>query len=192
MEAFMLHFIARKWWIILLRGLCAVLFGVLAFAWPGITLASLILVFGFYAIFDGVMAVAIGTNVGGKVWWQMILIGLVGIVAGIGTFFWPALTALALLALIAAWSIIRGIVEIMAAIRLRALIANEWMLILGGACSILFGVLVAIRPGAGALAVLWMIGIYAIIYGVFAIALSFRLRSLKTPSRHESGNAAMA
>jgi len=188
----MLYSIARKWWIIFLRGLCAVLFGVLAFAWPGITLASLIFVFGFYAIFDGVMAVAIGANAGGKVWWQMVLIGLLSIGVGIGAFVWPALTALTLLALIAGWSIVRGIVEIMAAIRLRALIENEWMLILGGACSILFGVLVAIRPGAGALAVLWIIGIYAIIYGIFAIALSFRLRSLKTLAPREGGNTAMA
>jgi len=188
----MLHAIARNWWIVFLRGLCALVFGVLAFAWPGITLASLILVFGFYAILDGVTALAVGMIAGGKAWWQMILIGLVSIVAGIGTFAWPALTALALLALIAGWSIIRGVVEIMAAIRLRALVENEWMLILGGLCSILFGVLVAVRPRAGALAVLWIIGTFAIIYGVLAIALSLKLRSLKTHAPHGGGHAAMA
>lgn len=188
----MLHSIARNWWIVCLRGMCAVLFGILAFAWPGITLASLILVFGFYAIFDGITALSIGFWAGGKLWWQMILVGVLGIGVGIGAFAWPALTALALLTLIAAWAIVRGALEIIAAIRLRALVENEWMLVLGGLCSILFGVLVAVRPGAGALAVLWIIGSYAILYGVLAIALSLRLRSLRPHAPHGGGNAAMA
>jgi len=188
----MLALIARNWWIVFLRGLFAVLFGVLAFVWPGITLAALILVFGFYAIFDGMMALGIGFMVGAKVWWPMILIGVLSLAAGIGALAWPALTALALLSLIAAWAIFRGIVEIMAAFQLRAWIENEWMLILGGLCSILFGVLVAFRPGAGALAVLWIIGAFAIVYGVLAIALSFKLRALRPHAPHGGGNAAIA
>ena len=176
----MLALIARNWWIVFLRGLFAVLFGVLAFAWPGITLASLIMVFAFYAIFDGISALAIGISAGGTAWWQMIVIGLLSIAAGIATFTWPALTALTLLMLIAAWSIVRGIVEIMAAIRLRGVIPHEWTLILGGLFSILFGIIVAVAPGAGALAVLWIIGTYAIVFGVLAISLSVKLKSLKT------------
>ncbi len=189
----MLHLIARNWWMVFLRGLCAVLFGILAFAWPGITLASLILVFGFYAIFDGITAIAVGFWAGSKNWWQMILVGVLSIAAGILTFAWPAVTALVLLTLIAVWAIVRGVVEIMAAIRLRAMVQNEWMLILGGLCSIIFGVVLAVHPGAGALAVLWIIGSYAIIFGVLAIALSLRLRSLIPPhAPHDGGTPAVA
>ena len=179
----MLTSIARNWWIVLLRGLCAVVFGILAFIWPGITLASLVIVFGIYAIADGVSAIAIGFAGGadGTPWWQMILVGVVSMIAGILTFVWPGITAVALLAMIAAWSIVRGIAEIVAAIRLRAVIENEWLLILSGACSVLFGVLLVARPGAGALAVLWIIGTYAIFFGILTIALAFKLRSLNTP-----------
>lgn len=178
----MLTSIVRNWWMILLRGLCAVVFGILAFIWPGITLASLVLVFGIYAIADGVSAIAVGFAGGaeGAPWWEMILVGVVSVVAGVLTFVWPGITAVALLAMIAAWSIVRGVLEIAAAIRLRAVIDNEWLLILSGACSILFGVLLVARPGAGALAVLWIIGSYAIFFGVLTIALAFKLRSLNT------------
>jgi uncharacterized membrane protein HdeD (DUF308 family) len=191
-ESVMLHAIARNWWMLFLRGLCAVIFGILAFAWPGITLASLILIFGVYAIIDGVTALSVGIGAGGRAWWQMIVLGLLGIGAGIVAFAWPALTALTLLSLIAAWSIIRGIVEIMAAIQLRAVVENEWMLILGGICSILFGIIVIVHPSAGALAVLWIIGAYAIVFGLLAIMLSFRLKSLNAPRAHGGGNAAVA
>ena len=190
----MLDSIARSWWIVLLRGIGAVLFGILAFAWPGVTLASLVIVFGIYAIIDGVSAIAVGFAGGavGAPWWQMVLVGIVGVVAGILTFLWPGVTAVVLLALIAAWSIVRGVVEIFAAIRLRALVENEWLLILGGACSILFGAIVIARPGAGALAVLWLIGIYAIVFGILTIALAFKLHSLKTRLLHNAAGLTAA
>jgi uncharacterized membrane protein HdeD (DUF308 family) len=184
--------ITRNWWIFLLRGISAVIFGILAFAWPGITLAALVVVFGIYAIAEGVIAMAVGFSgdtIGAR-WWQMILLGVLSVVAGILTFVWPNITAVALLALIAAWAIVRGIVEIYAAVRLHALIENDWLLFLGGICSILFGALVVWRPRAGALAVLWIIGAYAIVYGVVMIAFSFQLHSMK--GRPEPGGPGMA
>ncbi len=118
----MLASIARSWWIVLFRGICAVLFGVLAFAWPGITLASLVIVFGIYAIVDGASAIAVGFagNTIGTRWWQMVLVGTVSVIAGVLTFLWPGVTAVALLAIVAVWSIVGGVAEIFAAIRLRA------------------------------------------------------------------------
>lgn len=178
----MLASLARNWWIFLLRGLCAVVFGVMAFAWPGMTLAILVVVYGIYAIADGITALGVGIVGGldGARWWQMILVGILSIAAGIVAFVWPAITAIALLAIIATWAIIRGVVQIFAAIRLRAVIENEWLLILSGACSLIFGALMIARPQSGALAVIWVIGMYAVIIGVVEIALSLRLRSFRT------------
>jgi uncharacterized membrane protein HdeD (DUF308 family) len=177
----MLAAITQNWWVFLLRGICAVLFGILTFAMPGITLASLVIVFGIYAIIDGAGAIALGFGGGesGERWWQMIVLGILSIAAGVLTFAWPGITAIALLAFIAAWAIVRGIVEISAAIALRKVIDNEFLLVLSALCSILFGVIMIARPGAGALAVLWIIGTYAIIFGVLTISLAMRLRSLR-------------
>jgi uncharacterized membrane protein HdeD (DUF308 family) len=172
----------------LIRGICAVLVGILAFALPKITLEALVLVFGIYAIIDGVSAIAIGISGDsvGERWWGMVLVGVLSLIAGILTFAWPAITAVVLLAFIAAWAIVRGIMEIYAAIKLRALIENEWLLILGAICSILFGVIICAQPRAGALAVVWIIGIYALIFGVLTIALAFKLLSLKPHSPHDT------
>jgi uncharacterized membrane protein HdeD (DUF308 family) len=178
----MLGSIVRNWWIVLVRGIFAVSFGILAFAWPRITLASLVVLFGIYAIIDGVSSIAVGIarGAGGTPWWQMVPVGIVSVIAGVLTLLWPGVTAVVLLVVIAAWLILGGIVEIYAAIRLRALIENEWLLILSGAFSILFGTILIARPGAGALAVLLIIGSCAIVLGLLAVALAFRLRSLKT------------
>jgi uncharacterized membrane protein HdeD (DUF308 family) len=176
----MLLAIARNWWVLLLRGICAILFGLLAWTWPGLTLAVLILLYGAYAFVDGVAAIAIGAaarrHADGRVWWEMILVGILGVCAGIVAVLWPGLTAFALLMVIAAWAIVRGVFEIAAAVRLRKLIDNEWALIAGGVLSILFGVVLFLRPGPGALALIWVIGLFAVIYGVFAIALALQLR----------------
>ena len=186
----MLTAIASTWWIVLLRGVCAVLFGIIAFAWPGITLGSLVIVYGVYAIFDGFSGIVLGIagGVDGESWWQMILVGVVSVSAGVLTFLWPGITAVALLAVIAAWSILRGITEILAAIRLRDMIENEWLLIVSGACSIAFGVILVARPGAGALAVVWIIGSYAIAIGVFTTALAFKLRALDRSFQASAGD----
>jgi uncharacterized membrane protein HdeD (DUF308 family) len=168
------HVVAAHWWILLVRGLVAMLFGVLAFVWPGLTLASLVLLYGAYCLVDGVVALTGGFGGG---FWRSLLLGAVSIGAGIATFLYPGLTALILLYLIAAWAIIRGIIEIGVAIEFRKVLEGEWMLIAAGALSIAFGVLLYLYPGAGALSVVWIIGIYAFVFGALLVALSFRVKS---------------
>jgi uncharacterized membrane protein HdeD (DUF308 family) len=147
---------------------------------PGITLTALVLLYGAFALVDGVFAVAAALfgRRRGMPWWAMLVEGLFGIAIGILTFAWPGITALALLYLIAAWAVITGVFEIAAAIRLRQEIQGEWLLALSGALSVLFGVVLVLYPGAGALAVVWLIGAYAIAFGVLLLVLGFRLRSL--------------
>jgi uncharacterized membrane protein HdeD (DUF308 family) len=174
----MLTQLARNWWVLALRGAIAVLFGLAAFVWPGITLAALVLLFGAYTLVDGVFAViaALTGRSGHERWWVLLLEGLVGIAVGVLTFIWPAITEFALLYLIAAWAVVTGVIEIIAAIRLREELEGEWLLILGGIASVLLGLILLARPGAGALAVIWMIGAYAIVFGVLLVILAFRLR----------------
>ncbi len=172
--------LARNWWALALRGVFGVIFGVLAFAWPGITLAALVILYGAYAMADGIFAIAAaitGRPVGAP-WWALLLEGLLGIAVGIMTFAWPGITALVLLYLIAGWAMATGVLEIAAAIRLRREVRGEWILAVSGVLSILFGILLVINPGAGALAVVWLIGGYAVVFGSLLIALGFRLRSL--------------
>jgi uncharacterized membrane protein HdeD (DUF308 family) len=170
--------LGRAWWLVVLRGIVAIVFGLLAWAWPGATLITLTLFWGAYALVDGIAALWGGwqTKDGGKPMWQIVLIGVLGIAAGIITFVAPGITAIALLILIAVWAIANGVFQIAAAIRLRKEIANEWLMILSGALSIAFGVLMIANPGAGALAVLWLIGAFAVAYGVLLVILAFRLK----------------
>jgi uncharacterized membrane protein HdeD (DUF308 family) len=176
----MLANLSRAWYWIALRGLFAVLFGIFAFIWPGITLAVLVLMWGAYAIADGVMALiaAYTMHEEGKPMGSLIVVGILGIAAGVVAFLWPAMTALVLLLFIASWAVLMGIFEIAAAIRLRKHIENEWLLALSGVVSIVFGVLMFLQPGAGALAVVWLIGSFAIFFGILLIALGFRLKGL--------------
>jgi uncharacterized membrane protein HdeD (DUF308 family) len=170
--------LARNWWALFLRGVVAVLFGILTFIWPGLSLAVLVLLFGAYVLVDGLFAIvaAMKAPARNKRWWVLLIEGIVGVIIGVLTFFWPAMTALALLYFIALWALITGVLEIGAAIRLRKSISNEWLLVISGFLSILFGLALVIVPVAGALAVVWLIGVYAIVFGVLIIALSFRLR----------------
>jgi uncharacterized membrane protein HdeD (DUF308 family) len=173
----MLPALARNWWLILLRGICAILFGVLTFIWPGVTLLTLVLLYGAYAFVDGVLAVWAALVVGktDARWW-LLVIGLLGIAVGLVTVLMPGITALILLLFIAAWAIVIGVMQIIGAIRLRKEIDNEWMLIASGVLSVLFGVILVVQPGAGALGLLFVIGIYAVIYGVMLVSLALRLR----------------
>jgi uncharacterized membrane protein HdeD (DUF308 family) len=177
----MLQTLARNWWAIVLRGVFAVLFGLGAFFWPGITLAVLVLLYGAYLFADGIMAVlwALAGRRAGPFPWGVFLAGLVSILGGLATFFWPGLTALVLLYLIAAWAIVRGIFEIIAAFHLRRELTNEWLLALNGVLSVAFGVLLIVAPGAGALAVLWLIGTFAVVVGILMIILGFRLKGMQ-------------
>jgi uncharacterized membrane protein HdeD (DUF308 family) len=177
--------LSQNWWMMILRGVLAIMFGVAAFVWPGLTWFSLVVLFGAYVLVDGVIALVAGLqNVGDSPrWWVFLLEGIVGIAAGITAFLWPGLTAYVLLMVIASWAIITGILEIAAAIRLRREITNEWALALGGLLSIGLGVLLFMRPVLGGLALVWTIGAYALIFGVLLIALGFRLRSANVPAK---------
>jgi uncharacterized membrane protein HdeD (DUF308 family) len=171
--------LSRFWWMTLLRGVIAILFGIMLFAWPQISLASLVLVFGAFAFVDGVtnLVTALGGRKEHESWWVLLLTGLAGIGIGVLTFLNPGVTALALLFYIAIWAIAIGLLEIVAAIRLRQEIKGEFWLGLAGVASVAFGVLIAGRPGEGALAVLWLIGTYAIAYGAILVILAFQARS---------------
>jgi uncharacterized membrane protein HdeD (DUF308 family) len=173
----MVHALAKNWWLLLLRGIAAIIFGLLAFAWPGLTLLTLILFYGAFALVDGVLAIAaaITGGVPGSRWW-LAIVGLLGIAAGLVTFLTPGLTALVLLYFIAVWAIVTGVFEIIGAIKLRKEIDNEWLLILSGIISVLFGVGIMLAPGAGALALVWVIGAYSVVMGVIFVALAFRLK----------------
>jgi len=170
----------RNWWVLLLRGAAAIAFGVLTLTMPQVSLAALVLLFGIYAIADGLLAVwmAIAGRADNEQWWVVLLWGLVGIGAGILTFLVPQLTALALLFYIAIWAVATGMLQIVMAIRLRREIRGEWVLILAGLASVAFGVLLVANPGAGALAVLWLIGAYAIAFGVLLVVLAFKARGM--------------
>jgi len=172
----------RHWWVVALRGLAAIVFGILAFVWPGVTLSVLVLLFGAYAIVDGVLALyaAVRSGAGGGQFWAALLEGIVGVVAGLVAFFYPGLTALALLFVIAAWAILTGIMEIIVAVRLRQVIDHEWAMIFSGVLSVLFGIVLFAQPGAGALAVVWLIGLYAVIFGIALLVFAWRLRGLRS------------
>ncbi len=172
--------LAGNWWALALRGLLAVLFGITAFIMPGLTLAVLVVLYGAYALVDGVFAVvaSLAGRTFGTPWWAMLIRGLLGIAVGIMTFVWPGITELALLYIIAAWAVVTGGFEIAAAVRLRKEIEGEWLLGLSGVVSVLFGLAVMVYPGAGALAIVWLLGSYAIIFGVLLLVVGFRLRTL--------------
>jgi uncharacterized membrane protein HdeD (DUF308 family) len=176
----MLGMLARNWWVVALRGVFAIVFGVLALIWPGLTLFVLIALFGAYALVDGVFAVIAGIAAYGQNerWWAVLLEGIAGILLGLLTFFYPGITALVLVYFIAAWALITGVFEIVAAIRLRKEISGEWMMILSGIVSIVFGLFLLVAPGAGALGLTAVIGAYAIVWGILLLILAFRLRNL--------------
>jgi uncharacterized membrane protein HdeD (DUF308 family) len=170
-----------NWWLLALRGLVAVLFGVLAFVWPGITLITLVWLFGAFALVNGLLSLVLAAKApkGYPRFGSLIFGGLLGILAGLVTFVMPGITALGLLILIAAWALVTGILEIIAAIRLRKIITNEWLLILAGIASVAFGVILLLRPAAGALALIWWFGAWALIFGILMIVLAFRMRNWK-------------
>ncbi|MEY2588969.1 MAG: hypothetical protein QOJ67_953 [Acidimicrobiaceae bacterium] len=192
----MLVVMVKHWWSPAVRGAVAVLFGIVTLIWPGLTVWALVLLFGFFALLDGVSTLAaVATRdpetEGHRLYF--FVIGLVSVGAAIIAFAWPSITALALLWVIAAWAFLSGVMEVALAIRLRKEISNEWLLGLVGLLSIAFAVMLVITPGAGALVITWLIAWYAIIVGVLLLALSWRLRKLQatveqrvTSMRHAS------
>jgi uncharacterized membrane protein HdeD (DUF308 family) len=188
----MLSSLSRNWWLVALRGTLAVIFGAAAFVWPGLTFEVLVLLFGAYAFVDGVVVLSFGLMAAGdgQRWWPLVLGGVVGIATGVLTFVQPAAMALALVYVIGAWAIVTGVLEIAAAIRLRNVISNEWLMGLSGALSIVFGAIVLAQPNAGALALVFLFGFYAILAGVSQISLGFRLRGLGESLQPQTQSAA--
>jgi uncharacterized membrane protein HdeD (DUF308 family) len=179
----MVRSLSQNWWLVVLRGVLAILFGVSAFIWPGITWLTLIFLFGLYAIADGLIAIWTGfsrTRESPR-WWTFLLEGLLSIGAGVVALIWPDLTTLVLIYMIAFWAVFTGVLEIVAAIRLRHEITNEWFLALGGVLSIGLGILLFLQPAAGSLAIIWMIAGYALLFGILLVILGIRLRTWKEP-----------
>lgn len=178
--ATVVHTFRLNWWLLALRGLVAMLFGVLAFMWPGATLITLVWLFGAFALVNGILSLVLAAKTKGypKVG-SLIFGGLLGILAGLLAFVMPGITALGLLILIAAWAIVTGIMELVAAVRLRKIINNEWLLVLAGIASVVFGILLLFQPAAGALVLIWWIGAWALLSGILLMILAFRMRNWK-------------
>jgi uncharacterized membrane protein HdeD (DUF308 family) len=171
----------RHWWVPVIRGIAAIVFGIIAFVYPGLTIATLVLFFGAWVLIDGIFRIvgAIGHRASDPDWGWQLVIGILGIVVGLLTFHAPQITALALVIYIAAWALMIGASEIAIAVKMRREIKGEWFLILMGLASIVFAILLLWNPIAGAAAVIWLIAWYAVVLGILAIFFGFRLRSLR-------------
>ena len=179
----MFDMMTRTWWAVALRGVVAVLFGLLALIWPDITLLALVILFGAYSLVDGTFALGsaiFGENADGSSRAWLAVQGVSGVAIGLITFFWPDVTALVLLYLIAFWAIVTGVLGVIAAIRLRRELNGEWLMVLAGTLSVVFGILLAVWPAAGALTLVLFIGAYALLFGIVLIGLAFRLRHLRS------------
>ena len=171
-----LRTMSEHWWVVLLRGVLAILFGILAFAWPGLTVLILVTLVGVYALFDGVFAIVAGVK--GK-WTSLVILGILGIAAGLVALLRPGVTALSLVWILAVWLIVAGAMQISAAVRLRKEVQGEWLWILSGVLMIALGAVFFLNPGAGVLSITWLIGSLAIVWGALLVMLSFKLKGLK-------------
>ena len=174
----MVRSLAQNWWALVIRGVAGVLFGIGALVWPPAAVAVLVLLFGAYALVDGIFNIvaAVRGPREGRRWGWLVLSGVIGIATGLITFFYPGITAVALVLLVAAWSLVTGVAEIVAAIRLRNYIRHEWLWIFSGLLSVAFGVLLFLLPAAGAVALAIWIGAYMLVFGALLIAFGLRLR----------------
>lgn len=174
----MIHELAKHWWLFVLRGVLAVLFAVMAFVSPTITLSILVVFLGVYFLVDGLFTLTHGFRIRktDTHWWVLVLEGLLGIVAGIVCLTMPGITVVFMVTLIALWSVVTGVLEIILAIRLRKEIQNEWILIIAGVFSVIFGILLFMQPLAGVLVISWWLGIYALFFGIFMITVGARLK----------------
>jgi uncharacterized membrane protein HdeD (DUF308 family) len=171
--------VSSTWWIVAIRGLLAILFGIMALVWPKITILALVILFGAYAIVNGVFAlIAAFRGGGGQSRGWLAFSGILGIAAGVVALVWPGITTFALLLLIAIWFVVTGVMEVISAIVLRKEIDSEWMLVLSGALSTLFGLVLLIWPASGALAIVWLIGLCAIAFGLALLYIAFRVKKL--------------
>jgi uncharacterized membrane protein HdeD (DUF308 family) len=177
----MLWFNEKHWWQIALRGLIALIFGIMVLAWPGVSLFILAIIFGAYVFVDGIFTLVAAVNykagAGRRTW--LFIRGIAGIIVGLITFFWPAITELALVMLIAAWALVTGVMELVFAFRANQNTAIRWMFAISGILSLILGFMLLARPIIGALVIIWVIGAYAVLAGILLIILGFRLRSVK-------------
>jgi uncharacterized membrane protein HdeD (DUF308 family) len=177
--------VSRIWWALALRGALAVIFGLVALFSSRTTLLALIYVFGIFAVLNGLVALVTAVRAGEahRRWVWLAVMGLFGVAAGIVSFVWPGITALAFVYLIAAWAIITGVAEITFALSWPDTLAHPWLAAISGALSVLFGILLAVWPRAGVLTLVWLLGVYAILYGLTLLYYAYRLQAL----RHEVG-----
>lgn len=171
-----LRTMSEHWWVVLLRGVLAILFGILAFAWPGLSLLILVTLVGVYALFDGVFAVVAGVK--GK-WTSLVILGVLGIAVGLMALLRPGVTAISLIWILAVWIMVAGAMQVGNALRLRKEVQGEWLWILSGVLMIGLGVIFFLNPGAGLLSITWLIASLAIVWGVLLVMLSFKLKGLK-------------
>src|SRR2546425_12169569 len=175
----MQHMIGNFRTMFLFRGIVAILFGILTLVWPKLSLTVLVLLFGIFAVVSGITAVAAALRTRGEQGWGLLLFeGIVGILAGVVALVWPGITALVFLYLLAAWAIITGILELVAPLSFPMSGGRTVLMVLAGLVSVVFGILIAAQPSSGLLAVVWLIGVYAIVYGVMYIVVYFQSRSL--------------
>ncbi|MCI2393899.1 HdeD family acid-resistance protein [Aliiroseovarius sediminis] len=178
----MIDYLQSSWWIFLLRGIAAIVFGIMAFVWPALTLSVLLVLFGFYVLIDGIFGLIDAVRYRDRLprVWPLVLESVLGLVVGLMVLLWPGVTSLVLLMFIAAWAVVGGLIRIVLAFQIRKEITGEWVLILGGILSILFGGLLVALPQVGLVTLVWLVGFYAIAFGVLFVMLAFRLRKLGT------------
>ena len=167
------------WWLLIIRAIVAILFGISAIFWPGLTLLFLVYLFGAYALIDGIVSVVVALQERNAYsrWWVLLIGGIAGIILGILVFFWPGVTSLVLFYLVAAWAVVTGIFEVIAAFSVRAM-GVEWWLVIGGVLSIILGIIFFLHPVASILSIVWLLGVFALIYGVIQIVRAIQFRSL--------------
>ena len=186
----MLSLVSRDWWVYAIRGVAAILFGIMALIWPAPTLAVLVLLFGAYAFVDGIallVALARGDVLARRHKWVTGIMGVLGIAAAIVTLLWPGMTALTLLYVVATWAIATGILQIVAAIEFRREIDGELFMVLGGIFSIAFGGLLVAFPGAGLLSLVWLVGFWAELFGFSSLGIAYRLHGIdRDLNKHSS------
>jgi uncharacterized membrane protein HdeD (DUF308 family) len=185
--------LAQNWWAIAIRGVCGIVFGLIALFLPGATILTLVLFFSAYMLVDGIFGVVAAVRAAShhQRWGLLVLEGVLNIAVGVIAFIWPGLTAVTFVLLIAAWAIVTGVLEIVAAVRLHPEY-GRWWLILSGVASVIFGVLLVVAPLAGVIVVTWWIGAFALIFGIMLLVLAFRLRARKDSGAPVGGSTAAA
>jgi uncharacterized membrane protein HdeD (DUF308 family) len=180
MEGVVFERLTSHWWLFLIRGILAILLALAALAFPGAALLSIAILFGAYAFVDGIVAIwtAIRMSHAQRRWLWLLIEGILGIAAGVVTFFYPLATVLALVILLGAWAIVTGVLAIASAFHARQHVPHEWLWVLSGVVSVFFGIAVFYMPSVGLYALVYLLSLYALLAGIFFLGLAFRLRGL--------------